>query len=141
VSDALRPSNAPNPRIGLKRGDSVLDDKKCVQILRRLRWPGSTKCPSCNSFEVIKSGKHQEFYQRYRCKSCGRIFNDKTGTIFEGSKESLGLWFLAAALLRNGKTIMEISRRLGVSYETAFRMVKKLKKEENWKRINEMIDA
>jgi len=33
-------------------------------------------------------------FQRYRCKSCDRTFNDQTGTVFEHSAVELRKWFL-----------------------------------------------
>jgi transposase-like protein len=75
---------------------------------------------------VIRSGKHLGLYQRYWCKSCARIFNDKTGTIFEDSRLPLRVWFLAA-LLQRGMTIREVSSSLGMYYDTTHRMVAKLR--------------
>ncbi len=75
---------------------------------------------------MIRSGRHLGLYQRYRCKSCDRIFNDKTGTIFQDSKLPLKVWFLAA-LLQRGMTVREVSSDLGMYYDTTHRMVAKLR--------------
>lgn len=69
-----------------------------------------------------------------------RIFNDKTRTIFEDSRLPLQVWFYAASTLRSGVTIMELSRRLGMNYDTTHRMVKKLRRGEYWLRMNEVLD-
>ena len=66
-------------------------------------------------------------YQRYRCKACERIFNDKTGTIFEDSRLPLKTWFLAA-LLQRRMTVSEVSSSLGMYYDTTHRMVAKLRR-------------
>jgi transposase-like protein len=119
---------------------SQLDEKECVHILRQLRWPDGPICPYCISYDVIRSGRHFGPYQRYKCKSCTRIFNDRTHTIFEGSRAPLSKWFYAAAMLKDSESVMEISRRLGIWYDTTYRMVKKLRKGEYWLRMNEVAD-
>lgn len=95
-------------------------------MLRQVRWPHGPTCPYCLSGAIIRSGRHLGLYQRYRCKSCARIFNDKTGTIFEDSRLPLRVWFLAA-LLQRGMTISEVSSSLGMYYDTTHRMVAKLR--------------
>jgi hypothetical protein len=76
---------------------------------------------------VTRSGRHLALYQRYRCKSCERIFNDKTGTIFQDSRLPLKVWFLTA-LLQRGMTISQVSGALGMYYYTTYRMVAKLRR-------------
>ncbi len=123
------PAKAPNatvPRIGYGRARQ-LNEQECVQILRAIRWPGAVACAHCSSARVIRTGRHQTFYQRYRCKSCGRIFNDKTGTIFENSRLPLRVWFLAASLQR-GRSIRSVSNSLGMHYDTTHRIVSRLRR-------------
>ena len=50
----------------------------------------------CGNEHVIKFGRDetQEHRQRYHCKSCGRYFDDLTGTIFEGHHLPLRSWIL-----------------------------------------------
>jgi len=67
-------------------------------------------------------------FQRYLCLACGRTFNDKTGTIFENSKVSLSAWAEVAYLLRADQPITVIAENVGVSYPTALRIVKELRK-------------
>jgi transposase-like protein len=122
VDSETRNSVVPIPRIGIGRGVRQLREVECVQLLRVIRWPGPIECPHCSSTEVIRTGRHQAAYHRYRCKTCRRIFNEKTGTIFEGSRQPLKVWFLAAFLQR-GKSIREVSSSLGMGYDTTHRMV------------------
>ena len=67
-------------------------------------------------------------FQRYLCLACGRTFNDKTGTIFENSKVSLSAWARTAYLLAADQPITVIAENVGVSYPTALRMVRELRK-------------
>ena len=52
-----------------------------ANLLQQVRWHDGLYCPHCRSESVINYGSYRLF-QRYRCKDCGRTFNDKTGTIF-----------------------------------------------------------
>ena len=105
----------------------IPDEGRCVRILRQIRWPALQYCPYCSSKEVVNNGRHQRRYQRYLCNSCRRIFNDKTGTIFQGSRYSLRLWFSVALMLDNQMSMRQISRTLKTNYDLTFRMAKKLR--------------
>jgi len=103
------------------------DEEECVNVLRRIRWSDGVVCPHCSSKSVIRSGRHLLLYQRYRCKDCGRIFNDKTGTVFEGSRMPLRVWFFTALMLQYKVSILELSKTLKMYYDATYRMVKKLR--------------
>ena len=100
----------------------------CAQRLRRARWPEQVRCPHCHSEEVTDLRQYMGVFQRYLCLVCGRTFNDKTGTIFENSKVSLSIWAGAAYLLTADQPITVIAENVGVSYPTALRMVRELRK-------------
>jgi len=100
----------------------------CAQRLRRARWPEQVRCPYCHSEEVTDIRQYMSVFQRYLCLACSRTFNDKTGTIFENSKVSLSAWAGAAYLLTADKPITVIAENVGVSYPTALRMVRELRK-------------
>ena len=100
----------------------------CAQRLRGARWPEQVKCPHCHSEKVTDIRLYMDVFQRYLCLACGRTFNDKTGTIFENSKISLAAWAGAAYLLTADKPITVIAESVGVSYPTALRMVRELRK-------------
>jgi transposase-like protein len=65
---------------------SFIDDTKCFEIVRALRWPNGVYCPRCNTLELTKQGRDeaQSERQRYLCQSCERRFDDLTDTIFAG---------------------------------------------------------
>lgn len=42
------------------------------------------KCPHCGSFKVVKNGHTKAKVQTYKCKECGKRFNDLTNTVFSG---------------------------------------------------------
>ena len=74
----------------------LIDDAKCYETVRDLRWPDGVKCPFCGSGEIIKRGhdERQVERQRYRCQGCERQFDDLSETIFEGHHQPLRGWVL-----------------------------------------------
>ena len=76
----------------------LIDDQKCFQTVRELRWPEGIQCPHCESRQVTKRGfdDTQQERQRYRCGGCdcGREFDDLTGTVFAGHHQPLRVWIL-----------------------------------------------
>jgi len=100
----------------------------CAQRLRGARWPEQVKCPHCHSEKVTDIRPYMDVFQRYLCLVCGRTFNDKTGTIFENSKVALSAWAKAAYLLTADEPVTVIAEDVGVSYPTALRMVRELRK-------------
>jgi transposase-like protein len=74
----------------------LIDDAKCFETVRELRWPDGVECPGCGSHEVVQRGKDdtQPARQRYQCKHCGKHFDDLTDTIFAGRHQPLRMWIL-----------------------------------------------
>jgi transposase-like protein len=106
----------------------LINEKKCVKIFLRYRWPRRVTCPFCGSKNIIKYGKLERYYHRYLCKDCSAknkkrtVFNDKTDTIFEGTKLSLSTWFLAGYLMKLGLSNKQIAEELDIEENTARRM-------------------
>ena len=69
----------------------LLDDQKCFEAVRDLRWPDGVACPNCASIQVAKRGfdETQTERQRSRCGGCHRDFDDLTGTVFAGHLQPL----------------------------------------------------
>ena len=80
---------------------TLIDEAKCYEVVRQLRWPTGVRCPACDSSEIVKRGKHthQAHRQRYECRACGRQFDDLTETIFEGHHQPLHVWVLCLYLM------------------------------------------
>ena len=49
-------------------------------------------CPHCGSGGIVRKGRDRNGLQRWRCRSCGAIFNPATGTIFQGRKLPVADW-------------------------------------------------
>src|SRR5512135_3940008 len=76
-------SSAPNDRCpGMLKIQAIIDDAKCYEVIRSLRWPDGVRCPHCDSGQVIKQGRDptQPERRHYECRGCHRRFDDLTGT-------------------------------------------------------------
>ena len=56
----------------------LMDDQKCFETVRGLRWPTDVACPHCESAHVTKRGmdETQTCRQRYHCGSVGCAHGD-----------------------------------------------------------------
>ena len=106
----------------------LIDEAKCYEVVRELRWAEGVHCPHCGSAEITKRGfdERQTHRQRYVCQECQRQFDDLTETIFEGHHQPLQTWILclylmglnganqqiAAELDLNGNDVQEMTRQL-----------------------------
>ena len=100
-------------------------EEKCTDQLKQSKWPSGYRCRGCGSMEscYIKSRKV------YQCNDCHKQTSILTGSIFQGTKLPLLKWFIAMHHLtasKQGMSSMELSRRMGVSANTAFFVKQKL---------------
>ena len=92
--------------------DGFPSDESCLEYLEAVRWTDGFACPMCGSklFWVIqRSGLKQ-------CRECLHQTSATAGTIFEGTRKSLRLWFLTMWLVtaeKNGISAMGLQRELG----------------------------
>jgi transposase-like protein len=102
----------------------ITDDAKCYEMIRRLRWPEGTRCPHCDSAEVVKQGRDdtERERQRYECRSCGRRFDDLTDTIFTGHHQPLRVWVLVLYFMGLNLSNQQIAKELGLDPDDAQRM-------------------
>ncbi len=48
---------------------TLIDEQKCYETVRQLRWPEEVTCSKCESKSVVKRGfdETQQRRQRYQC--------------------------------------------------------------------------
>jgi transposase-like protein len=53
---------------------NLIDDAKCYETVRALRWPEGVRCPHCASSQVTKPGRDATppARQKSRCTACER---------------------------------------------------------------------
>jgi len=104
------------------------DDETCLKHLFDVRFGQGHMCPKC--------GRKAKWYRMkaeraYACQWCGHHIHPTVGTPFEKSRTSLQLWFYAIYLLnrsRHDVPAKELERQLGVTYKTAWRMGREIRK-------------
>jgi transposase-like protein len=113
MSDAL--ARDPRRTLVINLPD-LIDDARCFQTVRDLRWPDGISCPHCSSTQVIKDGRDdtQPHRQRYDCRSCSRRFDDLTGTLFAGHHQPLQNWILCLYFMGLNLSSYQIAKELGL---------------------------
>jgi transposase-like protein len=126
----------------------------CLDYLASMRWPdGVITCMKCgvegkefrqfttNATERKRFSKTAQKVvtvsvpsrRLYECKGCGYQFAATTGTVFHDSHLSLEKWFMAVALILEGKkgvSALQIGRNLGISqanYRTAWHLCHRIR--------------
>lgn len=103
------------------------DDQACLAAVLENRY-GST-CPRCG---VIGVKWHPITGRKgFVCSECDRHVYPLADTIFRKSETSLWNWFYAIfqfSVSKNGVSAKELERTLGVTYKTAWRMCKQIRK-------------
>ncbi|MDD5263230.1 MAG: IS1595 family transposase [Candidatus Bipolaricaulis sp.] len=100
---------------------------KCEKHLVAMRWPDGVTCPKCGEKHVYWL-KNQRLWE---CAACKHHFSVTSGTIFHRSKIDLPRWFVAIWLMCHspkGISAKQIERELGVCYETAWYLAKRIRK-------------
>jgi transposase-like protein len=107
----------------------LIDDAKCYEVVRRLRWPEGVHCPHCDSVQVVKQGRDetQPNRQRYECRACGRRFDDLTDTIFAGHHQPLRVWISVLYLMGLNLSNEQIAQELDLHPDDAQQMTTRLR--------------
>jgi len=107
----------------------LIDDTKCFRVVRELRWPDGVSCPHCQTNKITKRGFHstQPARQRYTCQTCGKQFDDLTGTIFEKHHQPLRVWILCLYLMGLNISNAQIAAELDLAESVAQEMTTQLR--------------
>lgn len=108
---------------------AIIDNAKCFQWVRELRWPDGVHCPHCSSDMIVKNGRDvtQSERQQYYCKKCSRYFDDLTGTIFEGHHRPLQIWILCLYFMGLNLSNQQIAQELDVHVDDVHRMARQFR--------------
>ena len=109
--------------------DHLIDDAKCFDTVRQMRWPDGVHCVWCDSLEVAKRGRDesQPERQRYRCRQCHCQFDDLTGTIFAHHHQPLRKWILCLYLMGLNLSNQQIAQELDLNKDDAQAMATQLR--------------
>jgi len=109
-----------------------LTDAEAETMLRQVRWAdtnGAPVCPECGGLDAYEC-RRPKGNLRFRCKACQGDFSITSGTLFANHKMPLRSYLAAVAIFCNevkGKSMLAISRDLGLSYKTAFVLCHKMR--------------
>ena len=108
---------------------ALIDDAKCYEMVRDLRWPDGVRCPHCDSAHVTRQGHDdtQTHRQRYDCSSCHRRFDDLTDTIFAGHHQPLRVWVLCLYFMGLNLSNEQIAQELDLNPDDTLRMTSQLR--------------
>lgn len=106
-----------------------MSDDEAYATFRLIRWVetgGKPVCPVCGGVECYTFTTRKLF----KCKACQKQFSVTSGTIFASRKLPIRDYLLAIAIFVNGAkgyAALQLSRDLGVAYQTAFVLSHKLR--------------
>lgn len=109
-----------------------MSDEEVERVFIRLRWSdnkGEAYCPHCGC-PTVWACRRPGRAPRWRCKACQKDFSITSGTLFAFHKMPLRAYLLAIAIFCNevkGKSMLALSRDLGVQYKTSFVLAHKMR--------------
>jgi transposase-like protein len=102
-------------------------EQACRDYLFGLRWPQGFRCPRCISEKAWPVGS-----LLFQCAGCDYKVSVTAGTLFQGTRKPLTLWFRTmwwVTSQKNGASALGLQQVLGLgSYETAWTWLHKLRR-------------
>jgi hypothetical protein len=109
-----------------------MSDEEAERTFRSVRWAatgGEPVCPVCGGLDAYEFRRDTGALQ-FECRACRKQFSITSGTLFASHKLPLRSYLAAIAVLCNevkGKSMLAMSRDLGLSYKAAFVLCHKLR--------------
>ncbi len=117
------------------------DEAEAYKLVERLRWPNGPVCPHCGVIDHAYYLEPKEGPRKtrtgntsdrrvWKCGACRKQFSVLVGTIFEDSRIPLSKWLLAIHEMcadKNGVSALELSRKLGITYKSAWFMAHRIR--------------
>ncbi len=111
------------------------DSDACLDYLKEKFYADGTACPNADCKSNNNGASGTKFHRingrsAYSCQHCGHHVYPTAGTIFHKSTTSLQLWFWAIYLISSSKcgiSAKQLEREIGVTYKTAWRMMKQIR--------------
>ena len=108
---------------------SLIEDAKCYETVRHLRWAEGVSCPKCDSKRIVKQGfdETQSLRQRYQCKDCQARFDDLSNTINACHHQPLRVWMLCLYLMGLNLSNQQIAAELELNKDDVQVMTNQLR--------------
>jgi len=102
-------------------------EEDCLEYISRIRWKDGFRCPKCLSQKAWSTDKGL-----MHCSACGHQTSVIAGTLFQGTRKSLRLWFGViwwVVSQKNGSSALSLKNSMNFkSYETAWTWLQKLRR-------------
>lgn len=95
-------------------------EQKENNSLVELRFQNGLFCPKCGCVEHIVKFGFKNNHQRFRCKNCGRIFNEVTNSPLMGTKKDISIWEKYIECMLNHFSIRKTAKICNINTTTAF---------------------
>lgn len=120
---------SPMTKFTLKQFQQMFpDDGTCLEYIRRQKYPERIDCPQCGRNSLFH---HDRGRKSYSCDHCGYNISPTANTVFDHSPTPLTIWFYVIYLMaqtRGGISAKQIQRETRVTYKTAWRMCREVRK-------------
>src|SRR5271154_5577162 len=109
-----------------------MTEAEAETMFAKVRWDqtnGAPVCPKCGGLDAYEC-RRPSGALRFRCKACKADFSITSGTLFASHKLPLRAYLAAIAIFCNevkGKSMLALSRDLGLSYKAAFVLCHKMR--------------
>lgn len=115
------------PRTLLEFESRFASEEACIDYLIQMRWPEGFRCPSCGEQKAWRTKR-----LLFHCAACGRQVSVTAGTVFQGTRKPLRMWFRTmwwVTSQKNGASAKGLQQSLGLgSYQTAWAWLHKLRR-------------
>ena len=103
---------------------NLIDEAKCDETVRELRWPEGIRCAPCDSEQITQQGRDttQPHRQQYRCQQGGRYVDALTGTVLAEHHQPLRIGMLCLYLRGLNRSNQQIAHALGLHKDDVQRM-------------------
>ncbi len=100
--------------------DSLISDEEFIKLMKERVLTQEVVCPHCESKDIVKNGKNALKRQRYKCKSCKKIFSDFTKSPMSYSKKTEEQWLNYIKCMCKKLPIRESAEIVNIHRNTAF---------------------
>jgi len=129
-----RPVGSDKSSIVQRLPHACRDERAAVEFFEEQRWGSEPSCPHCGTVGECyqmrdRKGERSARYL-WRCRSCGKQYTVKVGTIMEDSAIPFRTWALAfwlACSSKKGVSALQIKRLTGLSYKSALFMMHRIR--------------